>query len=169
MCGIAGYISNKSHDARAIIRAMTDTLTHRGPDATGFWSDPSAGLVIGHRRLAIIDLSPSGEQPMMSASGRYVIIFNGEVYNYDVLRHELDLQSKEVGLPWHGTSDTEVILEAIDRWGLPTALGKCTGMFAFALWDRRDRKLYLVRDRLGEKPLYYGMDGSSFVFGSELK
>lgn len=169
MCGIVGYISSRSLDAKAVMSAMSRTLAHRGPDAAGVWTDAGAGLCLGHRRLAIIDLSPNGEQPMVSASGRYVIIFNGEVYNFEDLRRDLDKEMTPAGKSWRGTSDTEVVLEAIDRWGLPTALGKCTGMFAFALWDRRDRKLYLVRDRLGEKPLYYGMDGSSFVFGSELK
>ena len=166
MCGIAGYISNKSHDARAVICAMTDTLTHRGPDATGFWSDESAGIALGHRRLAIIDPTPNGAQPMVSASGRYVIVLNGEIYNFETLRKEL---GRSGGKPWRGSSDTEVALEAIETWGFERALNKFIGMFAFALWDRRGRTLTLVRDRMGEKPLYYGMAGSSFVFSSELK
>ncbi len=149
--------------------AMSGTLAHRGPDASGVWTDPGAGLCLGHRRLAIIDLSSSGEQPMVSASGRYVIVFNGEVYNFDAIRHDLDCERTTVSKSWRGTSDTEVLLQAVDRWGLPASLKKVTGMFAFALWDRSDRKLYLVRDRMGEKPLYYGTTGSSFIFGSELK
>ena len=169
MCGIAGYVSPKPLDARAVIEAMCNRLAHRGPDASGVWLDPSAGLAMGHRRLAIIDLSPSGEQPMMSASGRYVIVFNGEVYNFEALRTEISRARNAGHKPWRGTSDTEVVLEAIETWGFEEALKKFLGMYAFALWDRRDRKLFLVRDRMGEKPLYYGMAGSSFVFGSELK
>ena len=169
MCGIAGYVSPKPFEARAVMEAMCNMLAHRGPDASGVWLDSSAGLAMGHRRLAIIDLSPSGKQPMMSASGRYVIVFNGEVYNFDALRKEISRAGGASGKPWRGTSDTEVALEAIETWGFQGALKKFIGMFAFALWDRRDRKLYLVRDRLGEKPLYYGKAGSSFLFGSELK
>jgi asparagine synthase (glutamine-hydrolysing) len=169
MCGIAGYVSPKPLDARAVIEAMCNRLAHRGPDASGVWLDPSAGLAMGHRRLAIIDLSPSGEQPMMSASERYVIVFNGEVYNFEALRKEISRARNAGHKPWRGTSDTEVVLEAIETWGFEEALKKFIGMYAFALWDRRDRKLFLVRDRMGEKPLYYGMAGSSFVFGSELK
>ena len=151
------------------MEAMCNTLVHRGPDASGVWFDPAAGLAIGHRRLAIIDLSPSGQQPMTSASGRYVIVFNGEVYNFTELRAVLDQDRGAVREPWRGTSDTEVVLSSIDRWGLEAALRKFVGMFAFALWDRKEQILSLVRDRLGEKPLYYGSIGHSFVFGSELK
>jgi asparagine synthase (glutamine-hydrolysing) len=166
MCGIVGYISPKSLNVEAVIRAMSDSLVHRGPDASGYWSDLSVGLALGHRRLSIIDLSSSGAQPMMSASGRYVIVLNGEIYNFEALRKEL---GRNGGKPWRGTSDTEVALEAIETWGFERALKQFIGMFALALWDRRDRKLFLVRDRMGEKPLYYGKAGSAFIFGSELK
>lgn len=169
MCGIAGYVSLRPLAARDVIGAMCNTLAHRGPDASGVWFDPDTGLAIGHRRLAIIDLSPSGEQPMTSASGRYVIAFNGEVYNFEELRDVLEHEGGAGRKPWRGTSDTEVVLEAIDTWGLESALQEFVGMFVFALWDRRDRTLHLVRDRIGEKPIYYGSIGESFVFGSELK
>jgi len=169
MCGITGYISPKPLDAQAVLSAMSESLSHRGPDASGVWTDPDAGLGLGHRRLAIIDLSPSGEQPMVSASGRYVIVFNGEVYNFDVLRRDLDCEQPRAGFSWRGTSDTEVVLQAFDRWGFQASLERLAGMFAFALWDRRERKLHLVRDRMGEKPLYYATTGSSFFFGSEIK
>jgi asparagine synthase (glutamine-hydrolysing) len=169
MCGFAGFISGRNLSQQATLEAMCKTLTHRGPDASATWQDKKAGLALGHRRLAIMDLSPNGHQPMQSASGRYVIAFNGEIYNFVALRRDLDRDWGTVGKLWRGTSDTEVALEAIDCWGLKVALDRFVGMFAFALWDRQDQKLYLVRDRLGEKPLYFGVSGSSFVFGSELK
>jgi asparagine synthase (glutamine-hydrolysing) len=144
---------------------MSDTLRHRGPDDGGEWADAAAGIALGHRRLSIIDLSPQGRQPMQSASGRYVITFNGEIYNFKALRRELE----SLGHSFQGHSDTEVILAAVSQWGLKDALSRFNGMFAFGLWDREERLLHLVRDRLGEKPLYYGRMGRTFLFGSELK
>lgn len=162
MCGIAGLAGNfNTSDGTAIVRRMADALTHRGPDDAGVWLDD--GIALAHRRLSIIDLSSAGHQPMQSASGRYVVAFNGEIYNHRELRDELGQQ------PWRGQSDTETLLFAIEAWGIARALAKFTGMFAFALWDRLDRRLVLARDRLGEKPLYYGWMDGVFVFGSELK
>jgi asparagine synthase (glutamine-hydrolysing) len=169
MCGIAGFLAPDRRLAEtelsSIARGMADTLRHRGPDSSGIWSDPEAGVALGHRRLSIIDLSPEGHQPMASASGRFVISFNGEIYNFPVLRRELE----GLGIAFRGHSDTEVLLAAIDAWGLDGALPKLAGMFAFALWDRRSRTLHLVRDRLGKKPLYFGWAGRDLVFASELK
>lgn len=169
MCGIAGFW-DASHalaagDGLAVVRRMTDALGHRGPDDAGHFQDAAAGVALGHRRLAVIDLSPEGHQPMASAGGRYVIVFNGEVYNHRQLRRELAAS----GAAFRGRSDTEVMLAAIEQWGLEAAVRRFVGMFAFALWDRRERSLALVRDRLGIKPLYYGWVGPLFVFGSELK
>ena len=144
---------------------MADQLIHRGPDDSGVWVDAEAGIALGFRRLAIVDLSPTGHQPMTSANGRYVMVFNGEVYNFGELRN--DLESR--GHSFRGHSDTEVMLEAVSEWGLEAAVKKFVGMFAFALWDRRERLLHLVRDRLGIKPLYWGWQGKTFLFGSELK
>src|SRR5260221_3592629 len=165
MCGIAGFWQNKALDEHplAVLEQMGAALAHRGPDDSGIFYDEAAGMGLSFRRLSIIDLSPEGHQPMASASGRFIIIFNGEIYNFEEIRAELGTR------PWRGHSDTEVILEAIERWGLEPALKRFVGMFAFALWDRQERRLQLVRDRLGIKPLYYGRAGSNFVFGSELK
>lgn len=168
MCGIAG-IWARDHLQESLIRAMTGTLVHRGPDDQGTWTDVQACIGLGHRRLAIIDLSPAGRQPMVSHDGRYVVTFNGEIYNHSQIRRELDQVGRRGGAGWRGHSDTETLLEAISHWGLRGALDRSVGMFAFALWDRKDHKLSLVRDRFGEKPLYYGWVGSDFVFGSELK
>lgn len=148
-----------------LVRRMTDQLNHRGPDDSGVWVDPQIGLALGHRRLSIVDLSQDGHQPMFSESGRYVTVFNGEVYNFVALRQQL----AQKGHRFRGHSDTEAALAAIEEWGLEQALTRFNGMFAFALWDARKRELHLVRDRLGEKPLYYGWAGRSFLFGSELK
>ena len=166
MCGIVGFVTSKYPVNSGLVTKMARMLTHRGPDDEGYWLDAGAGIALGHRRLSIVDLSPQGHQPMQSACGRYVITFNGEVYNFPELREQLDAFAV---VPWRGHSDTEVMLAAISSWGFEKALEKFSGMFAFALWDRQERVLHLVRDRLGEKPLYYGEVGSSFVFGSELK
>jgi asparagine synthase (glutamine-hydrolysing) len=165
MCGIAGFWQSKPVDEHPheLLNRMACTLAHRGPDDSGTYYDSTAGLGLAFRRLSIIDLSPDGHQPMASASGRYTIIFNGEVYNFEDIRQELGPH------PWRGHSDTEVMLAAFERWGLDSALKRFVGMFAFALWDRQEKRLHLVRDRLGIKPLYYGFVNGSFVFGSELK
>ena len=168
MCGIAGFLGRMESGqgmARTVDR-MAGLLHHRGPDDGGSWVDPERGVALAQRRLAIVDLSPAGHQPMESASGRYMIVFNGEIYNYEALRAELDAGSPT---QWRGHSDTEVLLAAIERWGLKAALQKCVGMFAVALWDRREHTLSLARDRIGEKPLYYGHAGKTLLFASELK
>ncbi len=170
MCGFAGFLraSGRGLEARrGVVEAMADTLRHRGPDDGGAWVDADAGIALAHRRLAVVDLTPAGHQPMSSASGRYVIVFNGEIYNHLDLRTELEAVSGAVS--WRGHSDTETLLAAIDAWGVQRTLEKAVGMFAFALWDRASRALVLARDRLGEKPLYYGRVGDALVFASELK
>ena len=159
--------SGLSDDAGAWLKAMTDAIAHRGPDDQGLWLDAMAGVALGHRRLSIVDLSPAGHQPMVSDSGRYAIVYNGEIYNHHDLRAELEAAGTAPA--WRGHSDTEVLLAAIDHWGLDQSLTRLNGMFAFALWDRETRSLSLARDRLGEKPLYYGNSGGVFLFGSELK
>ena len=171
MCGIAGFLGGgrfAPEEALPVARGMADAIAHRGPDDTGAWLDREAGVALAYRRLAVIDLSPAGHQPMQSASGRSVIVFNGEIYNHLDLRRQLDAQCPEV-LPWRGHSDTETLLVAIEHWGLEEALRAATGMFALAFWDREDRTLCLARDRAGEKPLYYGWQNGVFLFGSELK
>lgn len=169
MCGLAGFwsVDGRTRDLEAIAAAMADRIRHRGPDDGGTWVDPVSGLAFAHRRLSIIDLSPAGHQPMVSASGRWVLVYNGEVYNHTLVRSELEAAG--LAPAWHGHSDTETLLAAIESWGLDATLKRCVGMFALALWDRRDRQLWLARDRLGEKPLYYGWQRGSFLFGSELK
>jgi asparagine synthase (glutamine-hydrolysing) len=146
---------------------MTFAIEHRGPDDSGSWIDEEYGVALGHRRLSILDLSPAGHQPMVSADGRYVIIFNGEIYNYRELRAELEAGGHAPC--WRGHSDTEVVLAAFSAWGLANSLTRFNGMFALAVWDRRKCELTLSRDRAGEKPLYYGWQGGTFLFGSELK
>lgn len=167
MCGIAGFWGAVVREEELVcnIRAMTDTLSHRGPDDDGIWTDEATGLALGFRRLAIVDLSFDGHQPMRSKSGRYVITFNGEVYNFIELRHELEAR----GHNFRGHSDTEVVLAAAEQWGLKDAVDRFVGMFAFALWDCKERSLSLVRDRLGIKPLYYGWMAQTLIWGSELK
>ena len=166
MCGFSGfYHRTANYDRLTALKSMTDCIVHRGPDGDSQWSDES-GIALGHRRLAILDLSENGRQPMHSHSGRLTIIFNGECYNYQELRSELDQHNPR---QWRGHSDTEVILEAIEFWGLEATLKKIVGMFAIALWDHQHRELILARDRMGEKPLYYGWSKGALLFGSELK
>jgi asparagine synthase (glutamine-hydrolysing) len=172
MCGLAGLI-NRDCDLDALglaerAHAMASVLAHRGPDGAGVWVDATSGYAIGHRRLAIIDTTEAGAQPMHSASGRYVIGFNGELYNFQELRDELDT-AQACPNAWRGHSDTEVALAAIEHWGVVRALQRFEGMFAIALWDRATQTLHLARDRFGEKPLYYGWGGGAFLFASELK
>ncbi len=167
MCGIVGIRDESGVDARAAVEAMTATLVHRGPDDSGVWVDAAAGVALGHRRLSILDLSSAGHQPMSSHCGRYVIVFNGEIYNHVDIRKELE--ASDPAVRWRGHSDTEVMLAAFEHWGVEAALARFNGMFAFALWDRREHVLHLARDRFGEKPLYYGWMGDTFLFGSELK
>lgn len=169
MCGIAGFVvplASTREPAESVLAHMTGAIAHRGPDDRGSWVDGEVGVALGHRRLSILDLSPAGHQPMMSPSGQYVIVFNGEIYNHLDLRSQLDTQ-------WRGHSDTETLLAAIEAFGVEEALKRCIGMFAFALWDRQARVLTLARDRMGEKPLYYGWQSkgsnTAFLFGSELK
>jgi asparagine synthase (glutamine-hydrolysing) len=163
MCGFSGFISkNVVSDT---CQSMLNQIVHRGPDDGGIWLDKDAGIALGHRRLSIQDLSPLGHQPMQSQSGRYVIVYNGEIYNFKVLQANLEKQ----GYVFQGHSDTEVLLAAIECWGVKGALEYFAGMFAFALWDKQECILTLARDRLGEKPLYYGLQNNTFLFGSELK
>ncbi len=167
MCGIAGFwgLGFPREEGAVVLRRMTDAIRHRGPDDEGQWLDPDAGIALGHRRLSIIDLSEEGHQPMVSASGRYVITYNGEIYNY----RDLSRVEESHGARWRGHSDTEVLLALIERVGPVEALRATVGMFAIALWDRSERVLFLARDRLGEKPLYYGQTSGGLLFGSELK
>ena len=164
MCGITGIVSQFSLPEEHVLQAMTDSLIHRGPDDSGVWVDSDAGIGLGHRRLSILDLSSLGRQPMHSHCGRFVLAYNGEVYNHLELRKEL------ADYPFRSTSDTETILAAIAEWGIDAALNRFTGMFAIGLWDKQTRKMFLVRDRMGIKPLYYGLtEDKDWVFGSELK
>lgn len=166
MCGIAGLF-DPSSAALPTLQKMLACLSHRGPDDQGVWRDDMSGVALGHRRLSIIDLSTAGHQPMISASGRYVLTYNGEIYNHADLRHELE--AADSAPTWRGTSDTETLLAAMDIWGLEKTLKRCNGMFALALWDNKTRCLSLARDRMGEKPLYFGWVGGMFCFASELK
>ena len=176
MCGIAGIWDFNNGTSRNTlvqeVSAMADRLHSRGPDSTGYWVDEEKGIAFSHRRLAIQDLSRNGNQPFISKSGRYVIIFNGEIYNHKLLRKDLSKTTHE-NFHWKGNSDTETILACIESWGLKTALNQFTGMFAFALWDKKNRSIYLARDRFGEKPLYYGLKylknkRKNFLFASDL-
>ena len=178
MCGITGFIAKAgptAADLATTASSMAAALAHRGPDDDGVWVDASSGIALGHRRLAIVDLSPAGHQPMHSAFGRYLIAFNGEIYNHLELRKELEREKSNDThkMVWRGHSDTETLLAGIEAWGLEGTLERCVGMFALALWDKQTHTLTLARDRLGEKPLYYGWVGSNgeeaFVFASELK
>lgn len=169
MCGIVGWIDFTKAAGReqleSTVSSMADMLAHRGPDDSGFWADEKNGVAFGHRRLAILDLSSHGHQPMISADGRYVLVFNGEIYNCMELRAHL----KKMGHRFRGHSDTEVMLTGFVQWGVNESVSRFNGMFAFGLWDSKDQALYLGRDRLGEKPLYYGWAGRNFLFASELK
>ena len=165
MCGITGFISSKISNPKQVINNMIGTLFHRGPDNTSVWNDLN-GVCMAHSRLSILDLSESGNQPIFSKSGRYIMVFNGEIYNYQELKKKIDSFSS---IKWRGSSDSEVLIELIDFFGIKEALIKTKGMFAISVWDLKDRKLTLCRDRIGEKPLYYGWQNNSFVFGSELK
>lgn len=186
MCGLAGFLQTNglgSGQAHALAAHMGERIAHRGPDDGGVWCDADAGIGLSHRRLSILDLSPAGHQPMVSVSGRYVIAFNGEIYNHLELRQELekgpsallspegrgDIEGGRGETSWRGHSDTETLLAAFDAWGIEATVKKSIGMFAFAVWDKLNRILTLGRDRLGEKPLYYGWQGDTFLFGSELK
>ncbi len=169
MCGITGFWDQSNSitgdELSPLVKKMSDQIRHRGPDDSGVWCQPDQGVALGFRRLAIIDLTPTGHQPMFSASGRYVMVFNGEVYNFGEMRAELE----SLGAQFKGTSDTEVMLAAIEAWGLEKAVKRFNGMFAIALWDKKERSLTLIRDRLGIKPVYYGWFGRTLLFGSELK
>jgi asparagine synthase (glutamine-hydrolysing) len=171
MCGFVGFFTRQSESLEVLVNRMANTISHRGPDDAGIWVDAQAGVALGFRRLSIIDLSSAGHQPMASRGGRFVITFNGEIYNHKDLRSEL--HSAGAAPAWRGQSDTETLLAGFEHWGIEATLRKTVGMFAIALWDVQQRTLHLARDRFGEKPLYYGWVGSgsgrSFVFGSELK
>ena len=168
MCGIAGSFGLMEHssssDAVADLRNAVEALTHRGPDDVGEWSDQRAGIFLGHRRLSVVDLSDRGHQPMISRDGRFVLSYNGEVYNAPSIKGSLS----QIGATFKGRSDTEVLVEAISAWGLHKTLKALNGMFALAVWDRKNRCLHLARDRFGQKPIYYAWAGKSLVFGSEL-
>ena len=175
MCGITGFLlgspSQSDDSLTATVLSQTRTIVHRGPDDDGSWVDAAYGIALGFRRLSIVDLSPAGHQPMRSHNGRYVIVFNGEIYNYGDFRSAIEREAGagQGAITWRGHSDTEVLLETIVRHGISGALQRCVGMYAMAIWDRELRQLTLARDRFGEKPLYYGFVGTSLVFGSELK
>jgi asparagine synthase (glutamine-hydrolysing) len=169
MCGLTGFFQPggfRAEEAEANVVAMRDRLVHRGPDDAGVWLDGEAGIAFGHRRLSVLDLSPAGHQPMVSDSGRFILAFNGEIYNHQDLRRQLESTGY---LAWRGNSDTETLLAAVAAWGLEAALKATVGMFALALWDRQGRVLTLARDRMGEKPIYYGWQNGVLLFGSELK
>lgn len=180
MCGITGFWQASDFSAvtaEAVARTMAERIAYRGPNDFGVWLDEKAGVALAHRRLSIVDLSPAGHQPMLSASARYVMVFNGEIYNHLELRKELEALTPSLALPllggenisWRGHSDTETLLAGFEAWGIEATLKKTVGMFAIALWDREEKILTLARDRIGEKPLYYGFQNDTFVFGSELK
>ena len=170
MCGLVGILDPyefRLDSARLQIERMLNQINHRGPDGSGTYYDPEVGLAFGHRRLSIIDLSDNGKQPMASSSGRFVIVYNGEIYNFMEIKNQLLLEQHELAL--RGDSDTEILLQAIEVWGLEKTLDEINGMFAFALYDKSDRSITLVRDRIGEKPLYYSTENGKLYFSSELK
>ena len=166
MCGITGFWGRTEQGSNELATRMASEIASRGPDDCGVWTSGD-GLALAHRRLAILDLSPTGHQPMISDCGRFVLVYNGEIYNHPDLRRDLSLEFSCVN--WRGSSDTETLLVAIQKWGLQKTLSRLNGMFAFAVWDRVDRELILVRDRIGEKPVYYGFVNGTFLFGSQLK
>lgn len=168
MCGISGFLGPAQHSAsklKNIVNTMTEQLHHRGPDGSGEWTDASTGIALGHRRLAILDLTEAGAQPMISHCKRFILTYNGEVYNFKNLSMELE----SLGYRFRGHSDTEVVLTAISHWGVEKTLPRLNGMFAMALWDKQKHSLTLARDPVGKKPLYYGWSGNTFIFASELK
>ena len=165
MCGIAGFC-NRVDKWEECIRMMNYAIKHRGPDGEGIWREENGQVVLGHRRLSIIDLSEMGSQPMVSESERYVLSYNGEIYNYKAIMKRMETEG--IYLRLRGTSDTEVLLKAFEEWGITKTLNECKGMFAIALFDRNEKCLYLIRDRVGEKPLFYGLVGNSFTFASDL-
>ncbi len=168
MCGITGFLAQEvPSSVDETLRRMADSIIHRGPDGEGYWYDVGRHIGLAHRRLSIVDLSAAGRQPMESGSGRYVIAFNGEIYNHKLLRDSIEQSFPSTG--WRGHSDTETLLAGMDSWGIRGAVDRAIGMFAFAVWDRQTDTLTLARDRLGEKPLYYGWQNGIFLFGSELK
>ncbi|MFT5212240.1 MAG: asparagine synthase (glutamine-hydrolyzing), partial [Flavobacterium sp.] len=171
MCGFAGLYNesrpNGLEQTKNLLKAMGDAIAHRGPDDEGVWYDAADNIGFSHRRLSVIDLSPAGHQPMESRCRRYVIVYNGEIYNHLHIRVLLKEERRDVA--WRGHSDTETLLTAIEVWGLEHTLKIIQGMFAFAIWDKQQKALYLARDRVGEKPLYYGWQDDTFLFGSELK
>lgn len=166
MCGIVGYWDKRGADA-TVVERMAMQIQHRGPDDAGVWLNEEGDLALAHRRLSIIDLTPAGHQPMVSPCGRFTLVYNGEIYNHQALRTELEGEGGHFN--WRGHSDTETLLAALRHWGMEGALQRLNGMFAFALWDKAKRSLFLARDRMGEKPLYYGHSNGTFLFGSELK
>ncbi len=169
MCGFVGFLdlrrSMAEAELKSVVAKMALQIESRGPDDSGEWADEAAGIALGHRRLSIIDLSPMGHQPMVSASGRNIIAYNGEVYNFADVRAELE----GFGIAFRGHSDTEVLLEACELWGVKQAVSKFIGMFSFVIWNREDRALTLARDRMGIKPLYWGRIGDVIFFGSQPK
>lgn len=168
MCGLAGYLTSLFCDEPAVVlQRMARTIVHRGPDGGGHWLDKDCGVGLAHRRLSILDLSAAGHQPMISVGGRYVVVFNGEIYNHMEIRNDLEKLRGENS--WRGHSDTETLLGGFESWGIRDTVERAVGMFALAVWDRDMQSLTLCRDRLGEKPMYYGWQGNTFLFGSELK
>ena len=165
MCGIAG-IFGKSVDDDRLVEAMATQMRHRGPDSSGTWVDAEAGIALSHRRLSIIELSAAGHQPIFSHCGRYVMSFNGEIYNHDDIRNELEQLGGTIA--WKGHSDSETLIECVAAMGVKATLERLVGMFAFAIFDRQSRQLHLAVDRMGEKPLYYGWTAGGIAFASEL-
>jgi asparagine synthase (glutamine-hydrolysing) len=171
MCGLTGFLwknSSSTFDAQNQLKAMTNSILHRGPDDEGFWIDKPSRIAIGHRRLSVLDLSSAGHQPMHSHSSRFVIAFNGEIYNHISLREDLEIELMQP-INWKGHSDTETLLYCFEQWGIDITLEKITGMFSISLFDKELKDFYLIRDRMGEKPIYYGWVKNHFIFGSELK